>query len=208
MMNKPAFYAHLRSKFGPLTQSQVEGIETLLATIEGQPLSYCSYMLATAWHETAETMEPIREKGGPIYFKRMYDPEGERPKLARSMGNTKAGDGVRYHGRGYVQLTWETNYRKADEELARAKLMNKGELLRNPDRAMEPKIAAFIMLHGMLGGWFSGKSLSDYLPAKGVATRAEYVQARRIINGTDRAELVEDYAQVFEKALRNAGVSA
>ena len=34
----------------------------------------------------------------------MYDKDGERPKVAKDLGNTKKGDGVRFHGRGYIQL--------------------------------------------------------------------------------------------------------
>jgi hypothetical protein len=62
------------------------------------------------------------------------------------------------------------------------------------------------MLEGMREGWFTGKKLSTYLPDQGVATRLQYVAARKIINGTDKAELVEDYAQVFERALRDGGL--
>ncbi len=71
---------------------------------------------------------------------------------------------------------------------------------------MRPDISAFILRNGMTKGWFSGKKLADYLPPAGVATRAQYIQARRIINILDKADLVEDYAQIFERALRDGGV--
>ena len=206
-MNKAAFYKTVRDRLGSLDQSQVNGFETLLAALDGAPLSHRAYMLATAWHETDATMQPIKEKGGEAYFIRLYDVAGDRPKTCIAYGNTCAGDGPRHCGRGYVMLTWKDNYARADAELAEAGLIKRGELLANPDLAMRPDIAAFIMVRGMAEGWFSGKKLSTYLPARGVATRAQYVQARRIINGTDKAELVEDYAQVFERALRDGGVS-
>jgi putative chitinase len=205
-MDRAAFYTTVRAKLGPISKSQVAGFEAVLDAIDGAPLSHQAYMLGTPWHETGETMQPIKEKGGIAYFTRMYDVAGDRAKLCISMGNTCAGDGPRYCGRGYVQLTWKTNYQKADAALAKAGLIRAGDLMANPDLAMQPAIAAFIMVHGMRDGWFSGKKLSSYLPASGTATRDQYVDARRIINGTDRAELVEDYAQVFERALRDGGV--
>jgi hypothetical protein len=70
---------------------------------------------------------------------------------------------------------------------------------------MVPVHAAAIMRKGMDGGWFTGKSLAAMLPATGTATRGQYINARRIINGTDRADLIEDYAQHFERALRDGG---
>ena len=199
-MNRAAFYRTVRLRLGPLKQSQVDGFEAVLDAVEGAPLSHQAYMLATAWHETAGTMKPIKEYGGPSYFTRMYDVAGDRPKLCISMGNTCAGDGARYFGRGYVQLTWKGNYAKAGEELG-------VDLVGDPDLALRPDIAAKILRHGMDEGWFSGKRNSTYLPASGVATREQYMAARRIINGTDKADLVENYAQAFERALRDGGVS-
>lgn len=193
-----AFFATVRAKLGALSTGQVNGLNTLLAACEGAPLSHAAYMLATSWHETAKTMQPIKELGGPSYYTRMYDVAGDRPKLCIANGNTCAGDGPRYFGRGYVQLTWKANYAKAGAKLG-------VDLVNNPDLAMNAALAARIMREGMAGGWFSGKRLSDYLPASGTATRQQYMDARRIINGTDRADLVEDYAQAFERALRDGG---
>ncbi len=197
-MNEAAFFKTVRARLGPLNQGQVNGLNTLLAAVAGAPLSHAAYMLATAWHETAKTMQPVRERGGKDYFTRLYDVAGERPKTCIAYGNTCAGDGARYHGRGYVQLTWKVNYQRAGEKLG-------VDLVADPDLAMNADLAARIMRRGMDEGWFSGKKLADYLPGEGVATKAQYVAARRIINGTDRAELVEDYAQAFERALRDGG---
>lgn len=206
-MNRAAFFKTVRLRLGPLNQSQVDGIETLLDAINGQPLAWQAYMLATAWHETAQTMQPIKERGGDAYFTRLYDVAGDRPKTCIAYGNTCAGDGPKYCGRGYVMLTWKANYAGADRELAQAGIIKVGDLIANPDLAMRPDIAAFIMVRGMVEGWFSGKKLADYLPAQGVATKPQYVQARRIINILDKADLIEGYAQAFERALRDGGVS-
>lgn len=206
-MNRAAFFATMRSRLGPLSQSQVRGTETILDAIAGQPLSWQAYMLATAWHETGATMLPIKEKGGNAYFTKMYDVTGARPQMCVSMGNTCAGDGPRYCGRGYVQLTWKVNYQKADKACADAGLIEPGAIMADPDLAMRPDVAAFVMLRGMLEGWFTGKKLASYLPPAGVAKESQYVAARRIINGTDKADLIEDYAQAFERALRDGGIN-
>jgi len=188
-MNKAEFYKRVRSKLGALSQRQVNGFEEVLRAIEGLPLSFQAYALATVWHETAKTMEPVREG--------LNASEAWRKRNLRYYP---------WYGRGYVQLTWESNYKTADREASKAGLIKEGELLKNPDLAMRPDVSAFILRNGMVRGWFSGKKFSDYLPEKGVATRDQYMQARRIINIMDKADLIEDYAQVFEKGLREAGL--
>lgn len=192
------FFATVRTKLGRLNTSQVEGFNEVLLAVEGAPLAHAAYMLATAWHETAATMQPIKEYGGPTYFHRMYDIGGERPALAKANGNTAPGDGAKYFGRGYVQLTWKVNYAKAGKKLG-------VDLVGHPDLALAAAHAAKILRTGMDEGWFTGKKLSTYLPTSGTATREQYVAARRIINGTDKAELIEDYAQALERALRDGG---
>lgn len=183
---------------GPtLSASEVEGCERILDAMEGLPLSWCAYAFATAFHETAHTMMPIKEFGGNGYFRRMYDIEGTRPALARRYGNTTPGDGVRYAGRGYVQLTWRVNYDRAGKKLG-------VDLVGNPDLAMDPAIAARIMREGMVDGWFTGKGFKHYLPSL-VGTPAEFTAARRIINGTDKDKQIAGYAAEFQKALQAGG---
>jgi hypothetical protein len=127
-------------------------------------------------------MQPITEYGGRSYFDRY---EGRR-----DLGNTVAGDGYKFRGRGYVQLTGRRNYTLAGGKLG-------VDLVASPDRALEPTLAAAIMFLGMSEGWFTGKELGDYINAAG----ADYLNARRIINGTDRALLIAGYAEAFHKAL-------
>lgn len=183
---------------GPtLDNGEVSGANAILDACAGLPVSWTAYALATAWHETAHTLQPIKEYGGPKYFHRMYDPLGERPKLAKANGNIHAGDGVKFCGRGYVQLTWRSNYDRAGKKLG-------VDLVGNPDLAMDPTIAAGILRHGMKDGWFTGKSFASYLPA-GKATQAQFVSARRIINGTDKASLIASYAVQFQSALEAGG---
>jgi putative chitinase len=199
-MNDAAFFAQCRDTvMGPtLDQGEVDGAKAILAAMAGTPLSWCAYALATAWHETAHTMQPVKEYGGPRYFTRMYDITGDRPSLAKSMGNTTPGDGPRYCGRGYVQLTWKANYARAEKETGKP-------LVANPDLAMEPIIAAQIMRHGMEEGWFTGKAFSHFLPAYGPSAEPGFINARRIINGADKAKLIAGYALQFQKALQVGG---
>lgn len=198
-MLEERFFDSVRSGIlGPtLDQNEVRGCEAVLDAMQGLPLSWCAYALATAYHETAHTMQPIKEYGGPKYFTRMYDPTGTRPKLAASMGNTSAGDGPKYCGRGYVQLTWKNNYARAGKAIG-------VDLVNNPDLAMQPDNAARIMREGMVDGWFTGKAFKDYLP-DGRADLWKYTAARKIINGTDKAELIAGYAMLFEAALIAGG---
>jgi putative chitinase len=195
-----AFFNHLRAGLlGPtLSGEEVDGCNKILAAMEGSPLAWTAYALATAYHETASTMQPIKEYGGQTYFTRMYDVTGARPQLALKYGNTCAGDGPKYCGRGYVQLTWKANYDTASKKCG-------VDLVAHPDKAMDPAVAAKVMRHGMTEGWFTGKKFSDYLPTKGGATSGQYGRARYIINGTDKAQKIATHALEFEKALKLGG---
>lgn len=93
-----------------------------------------------------------------------------------------------YYGRGYVQLTHKTNYEKYSKLLGR-------DFVAHPDQVMEPAVSLFIIVHGMKNGTFTGKKLSDYISGSHV----DFVNARRIINGTDRANLIAGYAQNWQK---------
>jgi len=202
LSNPKAFFDDMRAGIlGPvLAQTEIDGCNAILAAMEGAPLAWTAYALATAYHETASTMLPIKEYGGPTYFTRMYDVSGARPQLAVKNGNTCVGDGIKYCGRGYVQLTWKNNYRRAGEEIG-------VDLVRLPDKALEPENAAKIMRKGMEEGWFTGKKFSDYLPSVGTATNGRYALARYIINGSDKAMQIAAHAKKFEAALVSGGWS-
>lgn len=194
---KRAFYASIRkSRFKRgLTQSQVDGIEAIIAACmeAGWGVAWTAYALATAFHETARTMQPIKEYGGRAYFMRMYDKTGNRPHVARDLGNTKVGDGALFCGRGYPQLTGRRNYTLLGELLGI-------DLVGNPDLALRPDIAAKIMVLGMERGLFTGKRLADYF-GNG---RNDPVNARRIINGKDKANTIAGYHRDFLHALEVA----
>lgn len=204
MPNEKGFFEYLRrGLMAPiLTTQEVEGTQSILRAMKECPISHVAVALATAWHETAHTMQPIKERGGNAYFFRMYDPKGGRPRLARENGNIFDGDGVKFPGRGYVQLTWRSNYARATTKLRELGILTAGEsLVETPDLAMRHDVAAAILRWGMTEGWFTSKKFKDYLPASGPADKTAFKKSRAIINGVDRAALIADYAVGFQEAL-------
>jgi predicted chitinase len=185
-INRKVMFDALRAGFGPLTQSQVDGIERLVSATEGLPIRHRAYVLATAWHETGPTssalhMTPRREIWGPTAAQTRYENRSD-------LGNTQPGDGRKFSGRGYVQITGRANYAKASKLIGR-------DLLAEPDLALNPEIAARIMVHGMTNGWFTGMKMGQF---------ESYSQMRRVVNGLDRAQLIAGYAEKFEAALNAA----
>ena len=133
------FYRIVKEKklFARLRQDQVDGINAKIQSCQSArlPLSHAAYVLATSYHETAQRMLPVREG------------------LAASDQWRRRN--LRYYpwyGRGDVQLTWKANYEKADEELGL-----QGELVKNPDLALDKEVSAKVIVRGMSEGWFSGK---------------------------------------------------
>ena len=202
------FYDWLRQNdmLGPkISATEFEGCDKIVraCAVAGWGISWVAYALATTYHETAGTMQPVKEIGGPAYFKKMYDIRGDRPAKARELGNLNPGDGALFAGRGYVQLTGRTNYAKAT-----AKLRALGidvDLVADPDRAMEPEIAATILVLGMREGWFTGRDIDDDLPARGPARLAQFVASRDIINWRDKQVMIAEYAVDFQTALQSGG---
>jgi hypothetical protein len=185
-MERAIFFDGIRDLFGgKMTAKQVSGCESLLdewyltnRASAAKDDRLLAYMLATAFHETARTMQPIREYG-----------RGKGKKY----GVKDPATGHVYYGRGYVQLTWKFNYQKAKDEIG-------PDFVADPDLALFPAYAAKILFDGCMAGWFTGKALATYINAE----RCDYANARRVVNGTDKAQLIAGYARTFERALAAA----
>jgi putative chitinase len=202
--NPLAFFTHAKDVLGPLSQSEVDGTNAILKACgdAGYSIGDVSYALATAYHETAGTMMPVKEYGGPAYFTRMYDITGARPDKARILGNSMPGDGAKYCGRGYPQLTGKRNYAKATLKLMERGILKAHEsLVDHPDLAMRPDIAAAIMVFGMSEGWFTGRDLDDDIPRIGPATYKQFFDSRDIINGTDKQAKIAQEAIEFQEGV-------
>ncbi|MCB1896600.1 MAG: hypothetical protein H6945_18420 [Zoogloeaceae bacterium] len=191
------FFNAYRSAYGRLSQATVNGLELLGRNMvedgELKSVQWAAYMLATVKHECANRWMPITEYGRRDYF----DKYETGTRLGRRLGNTEPGDGYRFRGRGYVQITGRANYARMTEALA---LGDDEDLVRDPDQALRPVIAYRIMSLGMRKGLFTGRKLADYINDDG----CDYKEARRIINGQDQAELIAGYAETLEAILRVA----
>ena len=201
-MERKAFFDAIRNKRN-WTVENVMGTEFLLDRMEEEriPVNDAAYMLATAWWETGQRMQPIDEIGGSNYFNKLYGP-GTR--VGKVLGNTKLGDGALFHGRGYVQLTGRNNYARASRKL-------NNDFVARPWLVKDPRYAWPIMRAGMSEGWFTGKSLDDYIDDVDESDSEdfrEYKNARKIINGTDKDSTIAQLAVDFEYALNVSGYLA
>jgi len=188
MINRKVCFDGVRAKLflGTLSQYQVDGMTAILDEWERRALKdlrWLAYMLATVKWETAHTMQPIAEYGrGRGYAYGVPDPV----------------TGQTYYGRGFVQLTWKRNYD------ALGKLLHV-DLVNHPDRALELPVATQILFEGMMRadsgvGDFTGLALEDCFNA----THEDWLRARAIINGTDKAREIADMGKAFHAVLEVA----
>lgn len=202
-MDRGIFFdeARKRLKVKGFSEQQRAGFDLInkVAKTRAVPLVYLAYMLATTWHETAATMQPVMETQADNVEQAI-----RRLEKAFAAGQLtwvktpywrKDADGKSWLGRGLVQLTHKKNYQKMELMIPGSRLVS------DPNRAMLPDIAVEILIIGMTDGSFTGKALADYLDG----VTPDYRSARRIINGTESAGKVAGYATAFEMALRAAG---
>ena len=196
------FFESIKPLFGGgLNQYQVDGINSILAACGDVPIEHKAYILATAYHETGRLMRPIKETVASHHKDKSPSDQTvvNRLDAAYAKGQLKwvsspywrfDQTGRAWFGRGYVQLSHKSNYIHAAQKL-------NVPMDDEPNVALQPTVAALVLVRGMQEGWFTGKKLSDYLPG-------DYVSARRIVNGTDRAAQIAAHARKFEAALGDA----
>lgn len=191
----------LRDKFGSLKQDQVDAINYIVQKMdEDKSITYPqgAYILATIWHETATTMQPIAEYGkgkGRPYGTWYKNSKGELYSFkdgSRSSVYLQSECPHLFYGRGETQNTWYTNYEKLSKVFG-------VDFLSNPDLLLTQEWSTPVTIYSMKTGLYTGKKLSDYI----YQSKKDYVNARRIINGMDKANLIAGYAGVFERALRS-----
>lgn len=174
---------------GSLTQSQVDEMEALLETWEkhfeeANPrdgTKWLAYCLASVFHETAETMKAIEEYG-----------KGS----GKSYGQPAGPYNQKYYGRGHIQLTWNDNYEKGQRFLKERYGVD-ADIHPNPHKMLHGLTSALVCFDGCVAGWFTGVGLPKYFNG----TTEDPVNARRIVNGTDKADLIAGYYWKFKKAL-------
>jgi hypothetical protein len=165
----------------------VDRLEAILTRLDAKRIepAQAAYILATAYHESDRFRTMEEYASGAAY-------EGRA-----NLGNMQPGDGKRFKGRGFVQITGRRNYTDWANRLG-------VDLVGNPALAARLDHAVTILIDGMMLGTFTGRKLPDYV----TGAKRDYVGARRVVNGTDRAKLIANHARAFEKALAGAGYDA
>lgn len=187
------FFDTVRSLFGKLSQLQVDGMEAILAACDQLPdLRQRAYVLGTIFHETGHTMQPIMEYGkgaGHDYGKKLKMGGGPGKRIPYTTPDQL------YYGRGYVQVTWYENY-EAATKYARA-AGHDWDFLNHPELFLQHEPSMWVTIYFMRKGYFTGVGLDKYF----TGAKNDWVGARAIINGKDRATDIAGYAQIFYKAL-------
>jgi predicted chitinase len=196
-VNRAKFFAAFRPEFGALDNSQVQGYNAIFDYWDKSNLTdnrWLAYVLATAFHETGEDMQPVREgfastdQGSINAVTSLYNRGiiGENYALPEANGKS-------YFGRGLVQITWGDNYKKLGQAIGIG-----NQLYDNPSLALNMEVAVKILFVGMVDGLYAPvHSLRKYF----FEDRTDWVNARKIINWLDKADLVAGYGQKFFKCL-------
>jgi putative chitinase len=232
-MDKAAFISNVRASLfgGVLKPSQFAGIEAILNAAEAEAIGKAgtSYVLATTYHETMQSMFPNRENlnygvAGLIgKFGRHRISENDARRLGRkpgepalsldrqiAIGNLIYGGAWGLENLGNTQPNdgWHFRGGGMDHCTGRknwrkvATITGLGDaLMTNPDLILDPVIAAKAIVTGMKSGRYTNKKLSDYLPITGHAWLEDFIKSRYIINGQDRALDIARYAMKWQTAL-------
>lgn len=199
--------ADILRKINPsLPQSRAEDLapylnqaiaEAQIKTLVGEAM-----FLAQVLHEMGVKTD-LNEGGGKIryegkvydYFFYMYDKDSPNPDRVRVatkvLENTEAGDGAKYHGRGYIQLTGKKNYRAAGAYLNL-------DLINNPDLANDPKISVRVAAWFWL---FGNGNLNNYTAKD---SEANFLSVTNRINGGTKG--LEERKRLYANAKKVFGI--
>lgn len=192
MIDRAAFFAAVRKSLfgGRLSASQVAGMEDMLDAWDRSgftDLRWLADIFGGVYHEVGRRMVPVREGFAST------DAGARKVVAKRSYGKPAGPYGLVYYGRGRIQNTWLANYQKLEKRFGYP-------FVKEPDRLLESKIDATVTVHGHAEGIWTGKKLSDYF----TPTKADWINARRIVNGIDRAAEIAGYSKAFHAALVSA----
>ena len=181
MINRQTFYTKVKASLfgGSLSSAQLDSIESILNECETQGVDdkrQIAYIYATAYHEAYNPRHPETRLTPMIEF------GGEK--------YLKSKEYYPYYGMGFSQLTWLANYQKEGNRLGL-------DLINHPNLILDTNIAANSHVYCMVHGSYTGKKISDYITGE----KCDFKGARRIVNGTDQAELIARYAQFFLAAM-------
>lgn len=195
MIDRGAFFPAARTSLfnGSLTQSQVDGINDLLDVWDASgftDMRHLAYILGGVYHEVGRLMVPVREGFAKT-------DAGARAAVANLFASGRIShdyaapvNGVSYYGRGRIQNTHHSNYEKLEKRFGHP-------FVSNPDLLLDSKIDAEVTIHGHAEGIWTGKKLADYFDAD----TEDWRNARRIVNGLDKADAIAGYAKAFLVAL-------
>lgn len=184
------FFIEYRKRFGAIKlPATVDNLKYILSQNEkyNVNLNQLAYILATAYHETGYDFIPKYEYGKAEYFIKKY---WHNSKVAKWLGNDDAKDAFDCRGRGLVQITGEDNYIKFG-------------IRDNPDKALQIETATDILYRGMMNGMFSGKKLTSYVND----TDCYFISARKVVNGSDKAEKIAAHAANFVDILKSSQIN-
>lgn len=182
MIDAEQFYLKLKSVglFTDFTQAQVDTINAILSECDKQGVTdkrQIAYIFGTAYWECHNPKKPSLRMT-PMEEFGGYGYLIKKPYYP-------------YYGRGLSQLTWLVNYKKEGKRLNL-------DLVNDPNLILDIPTAANSHVYCMLNGVYTGRKLSDYIND----TKCDYLGARKIINGTNKAAEIMAIAQKFESALQ------
>lgn len=182
--NDKAFYdtARLTLFGGRITETQFSRLDILIGEALRAPgitAEILAYILATAHWETDRFIAMEEYASGVAY-------EGRE-----DLGNREPGDGKRFKGRGFPHLTGRKNYEWGS-------LTSGVDLIAAPERASDPEISAVLIVTGMLTGAFTGVGLGKFIRDG----KVDFINARKVHNGLDRAETIADIAERYLVAIK------